>query len=68
MRELSLNARQTTGHHHIGIPARDRERPQHAAALLDPVVGQDRQRLQGQLEAQYLNLLDDYKQELAAIR
>jgi hypothetical protein len=26
------------------------------------------QRLQGQLEAQYLNLLDDYKQELAAIR
>ena len=26
------------------------------------------QRLQAQLEAQYLNLLDDYKQELAAIR
>ncbi len=26
------------------------------------------QRLQGQLEAQYINLLDDYKQELAAIR
>ena len=26
------------------------------------------QRLQGQLEAQYVNLLDDYKQQLAAIR